>query len=107
MKCPYCGSKDVTPPKVKKWDTPSLAHGLCNTCKKKPRVKISWSSNGNMHVSYSRDGRKSIPEYDRKMYLVARRLSKRDIDKINSGEYILTLDKKYLGVYTVSVTETV
>ena len=88
--CPYCGGK-VTPPKVKKWETPPFAHGQCTECPRKPRAKITWNNKEQMGISYSRDGRKPMSPYDRKRNVSFPRLSERDLADIEAGRKTLTV----------------
>lgn len=107
MMCPYCGGDKIKPPKIKKWETPCFAHGLCLTCGKHPRAKVSWNKNEKMYISYSRDGRKPMPESERKSIVVAGRISPRELDDVEAGRKTIALDKTSRGNYTVVVTRTV
>lgn len=82
MNCPYCGGNNVTPPKVRRGDRPSFAHGHCRDCGKRPRATVSWGDNDKMmYISYGRDGRKPI---DGERRSVVMRVSPQEAEMVRS-----------------------
>lgn len=90
-KCPYCGGK-VTPPNVKKFETPGHAHGLCTKCGKHPRAKVSWDKADKMFISYSREAHQRVFPADKKTILLQKWVSPNDLKLLESGEKVLTVE---------------
>lgn len=89
MNCPYCKIGTVKPPKVKKWETPCHAHGLCLSCGRKPRAKVSWDNDGAMYISYSREKYPADPK-NKKTVRVQKLFTEKEWSDLLAGRAVLT-----------------